>query len=399
MQLPPQLREHRDGHVRRRLQRRLQGQVALQQARRSHARSRPDLDQYGFARWNPPDAGANQGLDQIGGGIARQRRPLHDDDGRPGAARKAPLPYLTSVAAAQQPFFMIISLVNPHDVLVYPNNFAGGGLRRFVAGRRHRPAGHGRRGPLDKPPAQAAFLKIFNLSRQARHPAEEAQLPQLLRQPDEGVGQLPGEVLDALESTGLLDDTLVIRTADHGEMGLTHGGHAPEELQLLRGVHPHSARLLQPEAVHEAANARMRWSPTWISCPRSRASSPRRGRARATGRASTTRADASEPRRRQSRTTSSSPTTTSRPARRAVPIPAAAITSPASARRGGSSPGTTTPTARSRPSGRCTTSRPIPWRPRTLPSPGYRRTPAENAQYVRLRRRLAKVRATRLQPL
>ena len=31
-------------------------------------------------------------------------------------------------------------------------------------------------------------------------------------------------VLDKLEETGLLDDTLIVRTADHGEMGLTHGG-------------------------------------------------------------------------------------------------------------------------------------------------------------------------------
>ncbi len=31
-------------------------------------------------------------------------------------------------------------------------------------------------------------------------------------------------VLDKLEETGLFDDTLIVRTADHGEMGLTHGG-------------------------------------------------------------------------------------------------------------------------------------------------------------------------------
>jgi arylsulfatase A-like enzyme len=31
-------------------------------------------------------------------------------------------------------------------------------------------------------------------------------------------------VLDTLESQGLLGETLVIRTADHGEMGLAHGG-------------------------------------------------------------------------------------------------------------------------------------------------------------------------------
>ena len=31
-------------------------------------------------------------------------------------------------------------------------------------------------------------------------------------------------MLDTLEEAGLLDDTLIIRTADHGEMGMTHGG-------------------------------------------------------------------------------------------------------------------------------------------------------------------------------
>jgi arylsulfatase A-like enzyme len=32
------------------------------------------------------------------------------------------------------------------------------------------------------------------------------------------------DVLDALEAQNLLDNTLVIRTSDHGEMGLAHGG-------------------------------------------------------------------------------------------------------------------------------------------------------------------------------
>ncbi|HEY6551307.1 MAG TPA: sulfatase-like hydrolase/transferase, partial [Solirubrobacterales bacterium] len=31
-------------------------------------------------------------------------------------------------------------------------------------------------------------------------------------------------VLDKLEETGLFDNTLIVRTADHGEMGLAHGG-------------------------------------------------------------------------------------------------------------------------------------------------------------------------------
>jgi arylsulfatase A-like enzyme len=32
------------------------------------------------------------------------------------------------------------------------------------------------------------------------------------------------EILDTLENLSLLDDTLIISTADHGEMGMTHGG-------------------------------------------------------------------------------------------------------------------------------------------------------------------------------
>jgi choline-sulfatase len=36
-------------------------------------------------------------------------------------------------------------------------------------------------------------------------------------------GQI-GQVLDALEESGLSDSTIIVRTADHGEMGLAHGG-------------------------------------------------------------------------------------------------------------------------------------------------------------------------------
>ena len=41
------------------------------------------------------------------------------------------LAYLNSQAAAQQPFFLIISLVNPHDVLFYPNTYLDAGYDRF----------------------------------------------------------------------------------------------------------------------------------------------------------------------------------------------------------------------------------------------------------------------------
>ena len=38
-------------------------------------RSPSDLEKYGFERWNPPDAGANQSVPEAGGGYI-------DNDGR-----------------------------------------------------------------------------------------------------------------------------------------------------------------------------------------------------------------------------------------------------------------------------------------------------------------------------
>ncbi len=50
-----------------------------------------------------------------------------NDDGKWQAGKEGALAYLTSQAALQQPFFMIISLVNPHDVLFYPNTYKDAG--------------------------------------------------------------------------------------------------------------------------------------------------------------------------------------------------------------------------------------------------------------------------------
>src|SRR4029079_13777405 len=86
-----------------------------------------DVNQYGFTRWNPQDAGANQNLDEAGGGVANNDGRFMNDDGQYHAGKEGALAYLNSVAATQQPFFMIISLVNPHDVLFYPNNYLAAG--------------------------------------------------------------------------------------------------------------------------------------------------------------------------------------------------------------------------------------------------------------------------------
>ena len=120
---------------------------------------------------------------------------------------------------------MVISLVNPHDVLFYPNKVfeeAGYdsswlegdiGLPETVA-----------EDLSTKPSVQEEFVRIFNLTGKPKTDQEKRNYlnfyGNLMRSSDNYLVN----VLDMLEANGLLDDTLIVRTADHGEMGLSHGG-------------------------------------------------------------------------------------------------------------------------------------------------------------------------------
>jgi len=184
-----------------------------------------DLEKYGFQRWNPPDAGANQTVPEAGGGYVDNDGRFVDSVGEVAAGSEGVLQYLGSTAAQQQPFFMVISLVNPHDVLFYPSRtFEEAGYdRSWLEGDVEVPSTN-EEDLSSKPSVQAEFLKIFNLTGKPKSDAEKRAYlnfyGNLMRSSDSYLVN----VLDKLEETGLLDDTLIVRTADHGEMGLTHGG-------------------------------------------------------------------------------------------------------------------------------------------------------------------------------
>jgi choline-sulfatase len=184
-----------------------------------------DLEKYGFQRWDPPDAGANQTVPQAGGGTVDNDGRFMEAAGEAAAGAEGALEYLDSVAAQQQPFFMVISLVNPHDVLFYPgsgfeeddydDSWLEGdiGLPETVA-----------EDLSTKPTVQEEFLRIFNLTGKLRTPQMKRNYinfyGNLMRSSDNYLVN----VLDKLEESGLFDNTLIIRTSDHGEMGVTHGG-------------------------------------------------------------------------------------------------------------------------------------------------------------------------------
>lgn len=184
-----------------------------------------DVGKYGFTRWDPQDAGANQTIPEAGGGYPDNDQRFMKDDGDMEAGREGVLAYLRSVAAQQQPFFMVVSLVNPHDVLFYPDQYIQAGYTdTWLEGDVGLPATVNE--DLDtKPSVQQQFLELMAVGMGSLNTPREKRdylnfYANLMRASD----QYLLTVLDTLEGAGLTDNTVVIRTADHGEMGLAHGG-------------------------------------------------------------------------------------------------------------------------------------------------------------------------------
>jgi arylsulfatase A-like enzyme len=220
--------------------------VAYDPVRKRHYWSPADTthlaERYGFHGWNPPDMSDPQSLTDLGGGaIDNDGRFV---DGRGTAAgtvgdydalhRESAVHFLNTYDG-DKPFCLIVALVNPHDVQEYP----GRGLRglsltpTFVRGGyryedfRDLPIGLPPNLEDDlstKPSVHSSFRQLLAvgtghvLSRE-RQLAYARFYAYLNQQVDAQIGK----VLDALDANGLTDDTLIVRTSDHGELGMSHG--------------------------------------------------------------------------------------------------------------------------------------------------------------------------------
>ena len=199
----------------------------------SKASTAADLATYGFQRWNPPDAGANQDPSQAGGGQTVIKDDLPNDQRIMFGAKydqEGAIEFLTSDAAQQRPFFLVVSLVNPHDVLAYPLTYKmpqpkGFGYHKSVlAGDIGIPATI-HENLSTKPTVQAQWLALSIVGLGSLDTLDD-QLNylnfygNLMKASDNYLMQL----IDTLTEQGMLENTLIIRTADHGEMGLTHKG-------------------------------------------------------------------------------------------------------------------------------------------------------------------------------
>ncbi len=199
-------------------------------------------ERYGWSNWNPPDGGnaierwqptqfgTFDGLSTLGGGTAdNDSRYISGSDpsrrGQTPGFGESAVDFLKHRAPKLgKPFCLFISLVNPHDVYVYPKTWEEAGYRRdaFVNLGIELPPNFAD-DLSTKPKVQKATRDNYNSfapldSDQARHEYVNfyAYLNALA---DRHVTT----VLDTLEETGLMDKTIVIRLADHGEASLSHG--------------------------------------------------------------------------------------------------------------------------------------------------------------------------------
>jgi len=199
-------------------------------------------DRYGFHGWNPPDMSDPLNVSDLGGGAINNDGRFVDGNGtaagRPGSYdefhRQSAVHFLNTYDG-EKPFCLIVALVNPHDVQEYP----GRGLRGLSVSPTFARGGYRledfRDLPIDlpanleddlstKPSVQSSFRQllaagtghVLTRERQLNYARFYAHLNQ---QVDAQILK----VLDALDARGLTDDTLILRTSDHGELGMSHG--------------------------------------------------------------------------------------------------------------------------------------------------------------------------------
>ncbi len=181
-----------------------------------------DISRYGFDGWNPPDGGINP---ESPGAINDER---YVSDAIEFIKDRIEHP-------RERPFCLVLSLVNPHDAWSYPALYETFGYAPEMVSD-FSPA-------LEFPPTMLENLQE-NLKPRVHHDTlmEIASLmgplltpkrrreylnfyANLLKRVDEQLGRVLKTFDDAGEAgQEMLNSTLVLRTSDHGEMGLCHGG-------------------------------------------------------------------------------------------------------------------------------------------------------------------------------
>ncbi|MEX2194214.1 MAG: sulfatase-like hydrolase/transferase [Thermoleophilaceae bacterium] len=134
--------------------------------------------------------------------------------------------FLRGHARDAKPWLCVLSLLNPHDIQFYPRGF-----RVDFQRPDHRPelepSFHAEPTTSDKPTAHARFRNVAAIV--AGTPAAEFDNPEYWRGHINtyhdlivGTEDMLGAAVREVVDQGVLDDTVIVRTADHGELASAH---------------------------------------------------------------------------------------------------------------------------------------------------------------------------------
>ena len=186
-----------------------------------------NLNEFGFSDWLGKDAGGDAGSQNFGGGDAdwdttylnRAKEWLED----------------RRESGSNRPYVMVVSLINPHDVLAYnniddwikdPNR--GGYPQDFWtdAGIKSLPPTVDENKLLNrKPPAQSEFQLISNGQQIIQTKQQQLEYLNFYARLQARADKQLGEVIAELrKDKTTFDDTLIVNTTDHGDMSMSHGG-------------------------------------------------------------------------------------------------------------------------------------------------------------------------------
>ena len=196
------------------------------------------LKNWQFDGWLAPDSGTaisdrSDGLNTLGGSYA-------NNDGRyvngPSllSSQQTAIEFLSENQNPEQPFCLIVSLVGPHDVWVYPKVFQQG-LTSFPSAFKNYqgfelPASYYQDDLTTKPWAQSNFLNKEGGKLSEEEALNYVKFYAYLHTLADGHF---AHVLDAI-SDSLWDNTILIRLADHGEMGMAHNGLKEKQNTVYR---------------------------------------------------------------------------------------------------------------------------------------------------------------------
>jgi choline-sulfatase len=188
---------------------------------------------YGFSGWTSPDAGTAEVISSklksdiatLGGGNGKNDLRVITGKGFIAPDKQeSVLDFLKNNAQTDEPYCLVVSLVNPHDISVYPGKLESYGYSMTDFANYdgfQLPESFYKDDLSTKPDAQLNYLNGFDHGKMDEETALNylkfyAYLQTLS-------DQLIENVLDAM-TPEQLNNTVIIRTADHGEMGAAHGG-------------------------------------------------------------------------------------------------------------------------------------------------------------------------------